>query len=74
MSLGEKVKRDIELHPLDRDPAVLVETFERMKDLEKMLTRAADELQSWWNDQGDYGTEGYDVWMPEMRRLIRGDV
>jgi len=47
-----------------------VELEARVKVLSEALTKTTDELDSWWKDQGDYGTEGYSKWIPELRELI----
>jgi len=53
------------------DSQVLLEPeFSNYQELLTELKACTEELQSWLNDQGDYGTEGYEEWLPRLRRLI----
>ncbi len=42
---------------------------EQIRVLQEALNEAADELQNWWDDQGSYGTYGYEEMIPRFKAL-----
>ena len=53
--------------------AVELSQNKRIEQLEEALNQAIEELVGWWNDQGKYGTGGYDVWIPELKSVLKGE-
>jgi hypothetical protein len=66
MTLDEKVKHDLEQHPLDRNPAVLAEVFERMKALERHIADAGNSGN--WNQESEWIIDA--KWFVESDRLL----
>jgi hypothetical protein len=54
-----------------RDSGYSAVASDSTEELRKALIATTDELESWWRDQGSYGTSRYDEWIPELRALIR---
>lgn len=64
-------ERLYDMRHCELEESLLNEDKQRIVDLEQGLTEAIEELESWWRDQGNYGTSGYDVMIPRLKSLIK---
>jgi hypothetical protein len=69
MKLSERLKQDHESGDFGK---ALEGYAERAELLETSLQEAITELESWWRDRGDYGTHGYEEWIPKLKAAIDG--